>query len=753
MVSDGKRALAYIVTIDEIRPITNYDRVVHARTNGWWCVVRKDEFNVGDRAIYFEIDSKVPETDERFAFLESKHYKIKTQKMCKVLSQGLLMPANLFPEVNDLDIGADVTDLLGVKYYVPEDNARKAAKPDPKAKYKSMAARHKELFRKPFIRKLMKREWGRKLLFFFFGKKKDKPLAFPTKFPYVHTTDEARCENMPWVLGLPNKFVVTEKLDGCLDGDVSVVTDNGCIKIRSIVNQKLPVNVLTWNESLKRCEYKPIQEYHKWVRVSDMYDIVVSQQGYRQGNRPKHIKCTSEHSFYVGDGKYIKAKDLQETDIIYHRSEIIDTFAKEILLGILLGDGSLSSKNGNFNGGVDFSHSIKQKEYFDEIVRLLGENVGTSTATSGYGSEMVRAHFYTNAEFKEIVNNFCIKDKKKYVSKEWAELLTPLSLAFWYMDDGTIKNADSDNVRPTMTIATNNFTYDECLNLLSALQRFGIVADIKTVDSYKGNTIYLNTENAIKFATLIAPYICESMKYKLPKSLRNIQYCLSNYIASNGSSIVPTKILSIQKINDYDNKFVFDLTVENNHNYFANGILTHNTSSTYILERKGKKKFEFYVLSRNVRQMSPDQECYHDENIYWNNAFKYDIENVLKSYLNAFPELSYVCIQGESVGKVQGNPLKLDEDDLYVFNFIRSDRGRLPSVEAKEIVESMGMKFVPILDTNYHIPNDMETFKKYATAPSAINPNVLREGIVLRDPTNDMSFKNVSNEYLLKHHS
>ena len=140
MVSDGKRALAYIVTIDEIRPIANYDRVVHARTNGWWCVVRKDEFNVGDRAIYFEIDSKVPETDERFAFLESKHYKIKTQKMCKVLSQGLLMPANLFPEVNDLDIGADVTDLLGVKYYVPEDNARKAAKPDPKAKYKSMAA-------------------------------------------------------------------------------------------------------------------------------------------------------------------------------------------------------------------------------------------------------------------------------------------------------------------------------------------------------------------------------------------------------------------------------------------------------------------------------------------------------------------------------------------------------------------------------------------------------------------------------------
>ena len=34
MIINGKRALAYIVTIDEIKPIPNYDRVEHARTNG-----------------------------------------------------------------------------------------------------------------------------------------------------------------------------------------------------------------------------------------------------------------------------------------------------------------------------------------------------------------------------------------------------------------------------------------------------------------------------------------------------------------------------------------------------------------------------------------------------------------------------------------------------------------------------------------------------------------------------------------------
>ena len=176
------------------------------------------------------------------------------------------------------------------------------------------------------------------------------------------------------------------------------------------------------------------------------------------------------------------------------------------------------------------------------------------------------------------------------------------------------------------------------------------------------------------------------------------------------------------------------------------------TSCTYILERKkGKNNFEFYVLSRNIRQKDENQKTYHDHNIYWDLAFKYDIENELRSILDQNPGLTYVCIQGEGVGTVQGNPLKLEEDDLYVFNFIDSHNGRWPSVEAKEIVELMGMKFVPILDENYHMPDNMEDFKQYATGKSVVNPKVMREGVVIRNPKDDFSFKNVSREYLLKH--
>lgn len=215
MIINDKRALAYVVTIDEIRPIEGYDRVEYARTNGWWVIINKaDNLSVGDKCVYFEVDSKVNPLDERFAFLEKRDYRIKTIKMCKVYSQGLLIPLSNFPELGDLDVNTDVTDVLKVIYYVPADNERKANTPDPNAKYKSMAARHPKLAKQKWFRWLMRRGWGRKFLFIFFGKKKDAPKGWPTHFPGVSKTDQERCENMPFVIEEDTLWVRTEKCDG-----------------------------------------------------------------------------------------------------------------------------------------------------------------------------------------------------------------------------------------------------------------------------------------------------------------------------------------------------------------------------------------------------------------------------------------------------------------------------------------------------------------------------------------------------------
>ena len=226
---DGIRELAYVVLVDGIEPIPGYDRVEHALIGGWRVIVQKDQFKVGDPAIYFEIDSRVPKDKECFAFLEKRNYKIKTLKMCKTISQGLLMHAEDFGWKNGLDADghaliydpkdnsriwyADdesrfLTSILGVTYADDEDNIRKAPSVD---KYKKMTQRHPNIFKKPWARWMMKREWGRKIMFLFFGKKKDKKNGWPV---WVSKTDEERVQNMPWILNDTGSWVITEKIDG-----------------------------------------------------------------------------------------------------------------------------------------------------------------------------------------------------------------------------------------------------------------------------------------------------------------------------------------------------------------------------------------------------------------------------------------------------------------------------------------------------------------------------------------------------------
>lgn len=178
------------------------------------------------------------------------------------------------------------------------------------------------------------------------------------------------------------------------------------------------------------------------------------------------------------------------------------------------------------------------------------------------------------------------------------------------------------------------------------------------------------------------------------------------------------------------------------------------TSTTFLLVRKGKKKFEFYVCSRNIRKW-PDDDAYGgNDNIYWEMAIRYDVENQMKKYLNEHPELKWVCIQGESYGEGwQGNPLKLKTHEFAAFNFKDSEHGRWGSVEAKALLESWDtpIPWVPILDTEFVLPDTVEELLNIATAKSTVNPDVLREGIVFRSKDGQLSFKAVSPEYLEKH--
>lgn len=224
---DGCRELAYVVKIDKIEPITGSDNCEAAVVGGWRVMTRKGTFKEGDLAVYFEIDSKVPAT-EQFAFLEKKHYKVKTQKYTfggkgNFVSQGLLMSAKDFGGIVYQDgsgifylhingksyaNGEFLTKDLGVTYADADDNKRKAKSSD---KYKLMAQRRPDIFKKKWAQWFMRRNWGKKLMFLFFGKKKDKKSEWPQ---WVKKTDEERVQNMAWILEDKTPWYATEKIDG-----------------------------------------------------------------------------------------------------------------------------------------------------------------------------------------------------------------------------------------------------------------------------------------------------------------------------------------------------------------------------------------------------------------------------------------------------------------------------------------------------------------------------------------------------------
>lgn len=111
------RKLASVQKIESISPIPGADRIVMATVLGWECVVRKGEFQPGDRVIYCEVDSVLPELPE-YEFLrkncfvdngEVRGYRIRTVRLKGQYSQGLVLPLSV-----DAPIGTDITDELGI---------------------------------------------------------------------------------------------------------------------------------------------------------------------------------------------------------------------------------------------------------------------------------------------------------------------------------------------------------------------------------------------------------------------------------------------------------------------------------------------------------------------------------------------------------------------------------------------------------------------------------------------------------------
>lgn len=129
------RKLATIEEILEIHPIAGADKIEVAKVRGWNVVVKKDEFQVGDRGVFFEIDSLLPRADWNLFLQKDKGtspIRLKTVKLRGQISQGLVLPISTFPNlmkpfhegdgvIREFRIGDDVSEILGVTKWEPPE--------------------------------------------------------------------------------------------------------------------------------------------------------------------------------------------------------------------------------------------------------------------------------------------------------------------------------------------------------------------------------------------------------------------------------------------------------------------------------------------------------------------------------------------------------------------------------------------------------------------------------------------------------
>jgi len=167
----------------------------------------------------------------------------------------------------------------------------------------------------------------------------------------------------------------------------------------------------------------------------------------------------------------------------------------------------------------------------------------------------------------------------------------------------------------------------------------------------------------------------------------------------------------------------------------------------YVTEKLDGSSATFYfkdgvfgVCSRNLELLETE------DNTFWKVARQMDLENKMREFgIN-------ISLQGELIGEgIQGNPYRIKGQTVKFFNLFDIDLQDYHTYTMMDAVVRVqfGLETVPVLDTYFTLPNTIEEILKYAEGKSVLNPNFDREGVVIRSVDRKVSFKAISNQFLL----
>jgi len=368
-------------------------------------------------------------------------------------------------------------------------------------------------------------------------------------------------------------------IDECFRyGDLVTLADGSKMPIGKIVTENLAVEVLSYNQKTRQIEPKPVL---RWMRKPPSMPTVRIKF---DNNRA--LVCTINHKFYTPSGLK-SASQLEAGDFVYASYERMTQQQLSVLAGAAIGDGHISLTGSKMRARLSITQGFDQKDYLEYKARLLGDLLQSppvfqnySTTYSKKGTFRLATRSYS--QIAEIQRELYDENKRKRISTEFLARMTPLGLALWYLDDGSLITQDNKYVRHTdggtshypatrSTISAYGFTVEEARQVMCWLeQTWGLQGGVTA--TAKGPVIWFTLAGTEKLHELIASYVHPSMDYKLLSQYRGkFTFPIDDGMTSElGVSIVR----EIEEVEPPD--FVYNIEVADNHNYFVRDILVSN---------------------------------------------------------------------------------------------------------------------------------------------------------------------------------
>jgi len=380
---------------------------------------------------------------------------------------------------------------------------------------------------------------------------------------------------------------------GCFHYSTRVTLANGrSEKIGKIVNQRMPVEVLSYDPATGKVEPRRVVNWFDNGRADHFLQFEV--EGGASGRR--RFAATDNHVIFTPGGP-VRAESLEVGSevLVSVRDYILSEDQWQVILGGGLGDGSIR-RTGTHSAHFRVGHGSAQKDYLQWKHAMLEPFARAVKRTgNGFGFDTLAM-----PAIADVCDDYYGSDRSRLATDRVLDRLDARGVAVWYGDDGSFMGSYARWGKGKAVLYNKALSSESRARVLALFERLGVG---RPRDDGRG--FWFSSDQTARLHLLIAPYLHPVLDYKLHPSLRgrftwHPPMDVSGLKERERLRAVPARVLRRYVKPPTRSMHRFDLEVEGHHTYLADGVVVHNSPEV----TPGGRALKFYASIRiDVRRI------------------------------------------------------------------------------------------------------------------------------------------------------